>query len=174
MKIIQVGFLRFWFIFFEELCLPNLPSRPARSAHAPEWGLAVTISSFKPFLMWDYLAVCGLWTVTSCILQIFWTDQSSFWQVWAFYPYSNLKLAPPDRAGLGSGYFFRLCSPAFLKAVNLQNLLSIRIFQWGICTHFQTNKLQSSPPALITCRSPLVNRMFVTWGEWPKNLLCFA
>lgn len=50
--------------FFEELCLPNLPSRSARSAHSPEWGLAVTISSFNPFLTWDYLALGGLWTVT--------------------------------------------------------------------------------------------------------------
>lgn len=90
------------------------------------------------------------------------------------YPCFSLKLAPLDCAGLGSDYFFRFCSPAFLKAVNFQNLLSIRIFQWGICTHFQTNKLQSSPPALTTCRSPLVNRMFATWGECPRNLLCFA
>lgn len=45
------------------------------------------------------------------------------------YPCFNLKLAPLDHAGLGSDYFFRLCSPAFLKAVNLQSLLSICIFQ---------------------------------------------
>lgn len=34
--------------------------------------------------------------------------------------------------------------------------------------------LQSSPPALTTYLSPLVNRMLVKWAEWPKNRLCFA
>lgn len=40
--------------------------------------------------------------------------------------------------------------------------------------HFQTNKLQSCPPALTTYLSPLVNFMLVIWVEWPKYFLCFA
>lgn len=41
--------------------------------------------------------------------------------------------------------------------------------------HIDDSKyLLSSPPALMTNRSPLVKRMLVTWAEWPRKRLCLA
>jgi len=64
-----------------------------------------------------------------------------------------------------------------MKTLNLSFILL-----WTVHVHgrvlFDNNRedtyLQSSPPALTTYLSPLVNRILVKWAEWPKNRLCFA
>lgn len=138
-------------MFLEEHFILNLPSRSAKSAH--KWGLGFPIKYlFSPSLKCNYLAV---WNMDSYPVHM-----TSILNLSIFYYFDefghlsllqSFKLAPLNHAGFSSASFSPLLRSSGFPRLLIYRVFSASIiFQWGICTHLQTNKLQSEKKTTVS------------------------